>query len=100
MSVFLMLSVYLGIIFVIKPWKLLSKPDTEEEKKERLKRLKDFVFITGYFMIMTFFFTPFVRHYFLEELGWSSITLCALNVFVIAIFIVALVLWERNTNKL
>lgn len=96
MSVFGMLSVYLGVIIINKPWKLLCKPDTEEEKKERLNRLKDFVFITGFFLIMTFFFTPFVRHCFLEELGWPSIALFALNAFVIAIFIVALVLWERK----
>lgn len=96
MSVISSAFLYIGCVLVYKPWMLLSKPNTEEEKKEYLKRLKNFIFITGFFMIMTFFFTPFVRHYFLEVLGWPTIALFALNFIVIAIFIAALVLWERR----
>lgn len=88
--------IYLGICFVNKPWKLLCKPVKDEEKNEYQKRLKDFIFITGFFLIMTFFFNPIVRQYFLKDLGWSSVALFILNVLVWAIFIVALVLWERK----
>lgn len=96
MSVIGFLSVYLGSCFVCKPWKLLSKPDTEEEKKEHLKRKKDFIFITGIWLIMAFFFISIVRHYFLEYLGWPSAALFALNVFVLALFIAAIALWEKK----
>ena len=88
--------VYLGICFVNKPWKLLSKPVTDAEKNEYPKRLKDFIFITGVFLILEFFFNSTVRQFFLEDLGWSSVALFILNVLVFAIFIVALVLWERK----
>lgn len=96
MSIISMLPIYLGYCFVCKPWKLLSKPVTDEENIEYQKRLRDFVFSTGFFLIMAFFFNPNVRQFFLGDLGWSSVTLFILNVLVMAIFIVALVLWERK----
>lgn len=48
MSVIGAFIVYIGFILVDKPWKLLRKPNTEEEKKEYLKRLKDFIFIQAF----------------------------------------------------
>ncbi len=96
MSIFGIFAMYLGYCLVNKPWKLLSKPGTDEEKNEYQKLQNGFIFFTGFFLIMAFFFNPIVRQFFLGDLGWSSVALFILNVLVLAIFFVVLVRWERK----
>ena len=96
MSIFIssVLPIYLSACAFYRPWKLLSKAVTEEEKKEHSKIVRSLIFMTGLFFLEWILIES--KHYFVEELGLPSFVVVAIFFLAFIIYTAALLFWENK----